>query len=788
MANSMKGSMKSSGAEKKEYNYIIHSHGAIFTSLQENVKKYMAINIPENVELFTYTTFGKVVVTNCKKNYFICDNLDKVEAKYKNSLFKIEKPTHKYKYKEGTQNIFPEAMLIPDTGPILKFYSGIVHCIPHANRTSSIKGMEIIHNMDANNAKDCADDSIRKYYKYTDAEDKQKLYDTNTNYSEHYKELIKTQGNKREAPLDTINKCGAILLSEAIKIIQAHCEKKYGVNNTIKIYLNFCLGEMNIEEYGEDKNYYLRENKDEVIEFMTQNKKTLTPEQIDRLYYDYLDYHSLDTESIISNNLHATNLEEFAKNLDTDYVADIQDSFSYDYVYDNKNFKLIFSKTSTHELDTAKYHKYDMVNSEHYLELIDKVIRKLCKYVASWHIDYSELPNNITIDVREFEQPTKDDIFKKLIHTLTLMVEKLQTTLKFNSKKKTWQLVVNLLHDDYLENENNEYDNKIFRVIERIFEPIQTTYKNMLSKIVNFNLKLSVLKESEDELYKRLEQQIIEQSELEKATQAKAAAAREKELSDLAEQEAAAARQKRLIDSVREDAEKAAREDAEKAAREEAEKAAREEAEKAAREEAEKAAREDAEKAARKAARKAAKKAAKKAAEEAEEEARKTEEARKAQEEEARKTEEEAKKAQEEAAKAAAKSKRSLSQRLMSSFARSSRRVAPESMTTSNSQTKKLSMSQQFKSIFNPKSTRVAPAPDNTVGGNIKTKFKRKHRKRITRRHRIKNISINRPLYKIKAHSMPVSYDKKTFKKLRTPRRKYKKPIHYKKNKIKMLL
>jgi hypothetical protein len=231
----MKGSMKGSEAEKKEYNYIIHSHGAIFTSIKENEKKYMAINIPENVELFTYATFGKIIATNCKKNYFICDNLEKVEAKYKNALFKIEKPTHKYKYKEGTQNIFPEAMLIPDTGPILKFYSGIVHCIPRANRTSTIKGIEIIHNMDANNAKDCADDSIRKYYKYTDAEDKRKLYDTNTKYSEDYKELIKTQGNKREAPLDTINKCGAILLSEAIKIIKAHCEKKYGVNNTISI-------------------------------------------------------------------------------------------------------------------------------------------------------------------------------------------------------------------------------------------------------------------------------------------------------------------------------------------------------------------------------------------------------------------------------------------------------------------------------------------------------------------------------------------------------------------------
>jgi len=411
---------------------------------------------------------------------------------------------------------------------------------------------------------------------------------------------------------------------------------------------------MNIEEYGENKNYYLRENKDKVIEFLTQNKKSLTPEQIDRLYYDYLDYHSLDTESIISNNLHATNLEEFAKNLDTDYVADIQDSFSYDYVYNNKNFKLIFSKTSTHKLDTANYHKYDMVNSDHYLELIDKAIRKLIKYVVSWHIYYSELPNNITIDVREFEQPTKDDIFKKLIHALTLMDEKLQTTIEFISENKTWHLVVNLLHDQYLENENEKYNNKISRVIGRIFEPIQTSHKNMLSKIININLKLSVLDESEDKLYKRMKQQIITQSDLEKAT--------------------------REAETARE-VEKATRE-----VEKEAEKVARE---------------------------------AEKEAEEAEE------------------------------AKKEAKTKRSFSQILMSSFARSSRKVAPEPLqvktmntNTNNSQTKKLTKIQRLKSFFfNPRSRRYATETTNTTAGGTKTKFKRKHRKKNTYKNIYKKIS-----------------------------------------------
>jgi hypothetical protein len=700
----MKSSKKSSKAKKKEYNYIIHSHGAIFTSIEGDVKKYMAIKIPKNVELFTYTTFGKAVATNCKKNYFICDNLDKVEAKYKNTLFKIEKPTHKYKYKQGTRNIFPEVMLIPDEGPILKFYSGIVHCIPHAYRSSSIKGMEIIHNMDANSTKDCADDSIRKYYKYTEAEDKQKLYDTNTKYSKHYKELIEKQGKKREAPLDTINKCGAILLSEAIKIIQTHCKENYGANNTIKIYLNFCLDEENIEQYDRTKNYFSKTNKEEVIEYIAQNFKTpdvpsLTKEEIDRVYYDYLDRYSLDTESIIINDVHTTDIEEFAKNLDSDHVADIQDSFSYDYVYFNKNFKLIISKTSTHKLDASKYYKYDIVSNSHYIELMEHVIDELIKYVASWHIDYANLPNNITIDVRKFEQPTKDDIFKELIHALTSMVEKLQTTIIYDSENKTWKLVVNLLHDTYLDNKNDEYDAKITRVIKEIFKYIQISHSNILSKIVNFNLKLSVLDESEDDLYEQMKEQIIEQSDLEEAEE---------------EAETAVARQRELINLAREAA--AEQEAREAAAEEEAREAVEQEAR--ARAEAEEASREKEEATARAAAEKVA---------------REKEAVRAATEKATREEEEKAEKAKIKLSKS--QTKKNMTQRLKSFLSRRPTRIAPEplqvkttNMNTNNSQTKK-NMTQRLKSFFSRGPTRIAPAPHNVIAG-IKTKFRRKHTRR----------------------------------------------------------
>jgi hypothetical protein len=551
--------------------------------------------------------------------------------------------------------------------------------------------------MDANNTKGCADDSIRKYYKYTEAEDKQKLYDTNTKYSKHYKELIEKQGKKREAPLDTINKCGAILLSEAIKIIQTHCKENYGANNTIKIYLNFCLDEENIEQYDRTKNYFSKTNKEEVIEYIAQNFKTpdvpsLTKEEIDRVYYDYLDRYSLDTESIIINDVHTTDIEEFAKNLDSDYVADIQDSFSYDYVYFNKNFKLIISKTSTHKLDASKYYKYDIVSNTHYIDLMNDVIDKLIKYLASWHISYANLPKNITIDVREFEKPSEENIFKKLIHALTLIVEKLQTTIIYNSEDKTWKLVVNLLHDTYLDNKNDEYDAKITRVIKEIFKYIQTSHSNMLSKIVNFNLKLSVLDESDDDLYERMKEQIIEQSYLEEAEAEEAEA-----------EEAAVTRQRELINLAREAAEEAARKEEE--ARAEKETAKEEEARETAR---------------------------------AEKETAKEEEATARAEKETARAEKETARAEAEKAKiklSKSQTKKNMTQRLKSFLSRRPTRIAPEplqvkttNMNTNNSQTKK-NMSQRLKSFFSRGPTRIAPAPHNVIAG-IKTKVRRKHTRR----------------------------------------------------------
>ena len=82
---------------------------------------------------------------------------------------------------------------------------------------------------------------------------KSEPYDCDKNYSDYYKAQLcdkdkdysKTQlaEPKIAEPKIAINKCGPILLSEALVLIQRHNIKYYGPNCAIKIYISSCLGE-----------------------------------------------------------------------------------------------------------------------------------------------------------------------------------------------------------------------------------------------------------------------------------------------------------------------------------------------------------------------------------------------------------------------------------------------------------------------------------------------------------------------------------------------------------------
>jgi hypothetical protein len=219
------------------YTYYIKSHGSIVTLKNphsgDNPKIY-AITIPENIELLTYTQLGLI-------NYFVCQQQNYVCKKYKEEIYNFKTPVFKY-----TQQ-FPQLILGRDEPSIhnegdpqsIVFYSGIIHCIPES-RHDSTKKKEIIHNIDTSPRDNCSETSIYPLYKNLAS---RRTYNTHEEYSKHYKDVLEISGNKREPPLDSINKCGQILLSDAIKIIEEHCQATYldYERSIIQIHIDACL-------------------------------------------------------------------------------------------------------------------------------------------------------------------------------------------------------------------------------------------------------------------------------------------------------------------------------------------------------------------------------------------------------------------------------------------------------------------------------------------------------------------------------------------------------------------
>jgi hypothetical protein len=249
---------------KKKYKYIINAHGGIRTCYDtigtRTKDQIMTIKIPKNVELFTYTPLGKLLYSydTCKLVNYECNHYDL--KKDSRGLDYVETPLKKYIYKEDTNNLFPD---IHFSGEYTKterfrFYSGIVHCISdeyHMNDGSK-KVKEIIHNIDASGV-DCSCDLINpnfdkgQLYKNIGAintHSMSKKYTCDGKYSTDYeKQLTKTNLNgKRDPPLGSIPLCGEIYLSDAIKIIQEDCKKRYGEEasskDIIQIRISACLG------------------------------------------------------------------------------------------------------------------------------------------------------------------------------------------------------------------------------------------------------------------------------------------------------------------------------------------------------------------------------------------------------------------------------------------------------------------------------------------------------------------------------------------------------------------
>ena len=276
-------SPKSQKFEEPTATYIINAHGTMLTSSMfesrftddkyrllytVTTKKYHAINIPKNVELYTFANLGNCIAAYEAEADFFC-NIH--PDKHKLTLRKSINPAFKFSHQDGEANKFPELLLTPERNFPVQFYTGILHCIPEAHRTSGSLGKEVIYNIGAKNTKDCECSSILL------KEDAQ-AYDCDTKYSNYYKEQLRGYKNdpatiifergpilldgdskviyanqdifksykNKPATKYNINKCGPILISEALEVIQTHCKTYYKPNCVIQIYIVACLEEADL--------------------------------------------------------------------------------------------------------------------------------------------------------------------------------------------------------------------------------------------------------------------------------------------------------------------------------------------------------------------------------------------------------------------------------------------------------------------------------------------------------------------------------------------------------------
>ena len=284
MAKSPKSpkSPKSQKFEGPTATYIINAHGTMLTSntftsrftddkyrflYTVTTKKYHAINIPKNVELYTFANLGNCVGGYQAEADFFC-NIH--PYKHKLTLRKSINPAFKFSHQDGEANKFPELLLTPERNFPVHFYTGILHCIPEAHRTSGSLGKEVIYDIGAKNTKDCECSSIL-LKEYAQA------YDCDTKYSNDYKEQLRGYKNNpttiinergpilrdenlkvihphiniyphynNPATKHNINKCGPILVSEALEVIQTHCNTHYKPNCVIQIYIIACLAEQDL--------------------------------------------------------------------------------------------------------------------------------------------------------------------------------------------------------------------------------------------------------------------------------------------------------------------------------------------------------------------------------------------------------------------------------------------------------------------------------------------------------------------------------------------------------------
>jgi hypothetical protein len=483
--------------EKQEATYYIGAHGIILTTNYADVdsgivtKKYHAIDIPQNIELYTYTNMGKCLRSSGTELDVTCKH-NSSKNKYK--VLNVISATYKFIHEHGKKNKFPNLFFTPDHNEKAQFYSGLIHCIPNKN---SLRAKEVIYSIDARSTKNCECSSIIPMVK-------SEPYDCAKNYSDYYKAQLCDKDKDKdkdysktqlEEPKIAINKCGPILLSEALVLIQRHNIKYYGPNCAIKIYISSCLGEgdlvnarkhyrsafltrwnkkkeyeptLSIKEkpfviyndgYEEKKqreplviegNYFTVEDEvaslAESLANAVAKKKEISREQNNIDYDYYNDCINHNTSSKIDNQNVVSSLDEF------EGIILTTSTFSYyTYKYNNKIFKIKTFKdayTKFYESDSTKIDELQKKNrtlsqnnlEKHLNDALDKFADDDDLYSDKNETDFLPeiveinlaMPFNITKTSDGSPFDLTDVIFKQLEELIKLEKEK-----KLGQGKKT---------------------------------------------------------------------------------------------------------------------------------------------------------------------------------------------------------------------------------------------------------------------------------------------------------------------------------------------------------------
>jgi len=227
--------------ETIKYTYIIACHGSIaITDIEDKEdKNIVAIYVPKNVEIVIFDPLGQITFgsTSCLKGY-VCKEYD-YTLRGPNDQ---RKPLYKYK------DCFPQLNLLGAEGKGQhnyektykdmkenKWIHDITHCIPEDLANPNKKKVEVIHSF-----------SVQKYkHDGNSCPPLLGKYDA----SEHYKKILEDYSSDMRLPSKfsnyyKIRKCGWLYLSEAIAIIQEHCEATYPTNYSkciIEIQVEACL-------------------------------------------------------------------------------------------------------------------------------------------------------------------------------------------------------------------------------------------------------------------------------------------------------------------------------------------------------------------------------------------------------------------------------------------------------------------------------------------------------------------------------------------------------------------